>query len=121
MIKFYSSGNGYRKNRVYGFEHRFVWMLNHGKIPEGYVIHHKNGDKLDNRIENLECVKDSEHRQLHGRRNPKLPQEVIAKIKVMRRSGAPISQICKLLKIANATVWDYVHGNKRKHIRKNYD
>lgn len=35
-------------------EHRAVWIDNHGPIPPGGVIHHKNRVKDDNRIENLE-------------------------------------------------------------------
>jgi hypothetical protein len=35
-------------------EHRAVWIDYYGVIPEGVVVHHKNGDKSDNRIENLE-------------------------------------------------------------------
>ena len=36
--------------------HRYVWEQNFGKIPEGGVIHHINGNKFDNRIENLRDV-----------------------------------------------------------------
>ena len=37
-------------------EHRYVWTKANGDIPEGMQIHHKNSNKLDNRIENLELI-----------------------------------------------------------------
>ena len=33
--------------------HRKIWIENFGEIPKGCIIHHKNGNKKDNRIENL--------------------------------------------------------------------
>ena len=46
--------------------HRLVWEDFYGKdIPNGHTMHHLNGNKLDNRIQNLQCVKDSEHRRFH--------------------------------------------------------
>ena len=40
-------------------EHRYIWWLNHPDDPIEYndTIIHKNGNTLDNRIENLEKVK----------------------------------------------------------------
>ena len=36
--------------------HRFIWESIKGVIPEGFEINHKNRDKTDNRIKNLELV-----------------------------------------------------------------
>lgn len=46
-------------------EHILVWEQANGPIPTNYVIHHVNGDKGDNRLENLECLSRSAHRSLH--------------------------------------------------------
>ena len=46
--------------------HRYVWEYYNGEIPDGYQIHHKDGDKSNNSIENLELLKKSDHCKLHG-------------------------------------------------------
>lgn len=50
-------------------KHRLVWILANGPIPPGHMIHHKNGNKFDNRLENLECITHSEHRLKHPRKS----------------------------------------------------
>ena len=45
--------------------HREVWMAAYGPIPKGYHVHHKNGDKTDNRLENLELITHGEHSSRH--------------------------------------------------------
>lgn len=46
--------------------HRLVWEDWYGRpVPEGYDIHHLNGIKTDNRIQNLQCVERSAHRRFH--------------------------------------------------------
>ena len=42
--------------------HRFLFH----PVPTGYEIHHINGNKLDNRRENLQLIIAKEHRQLHA-------------------------------------------------------
>lgn len=35
---------------------RELWQEKHGTIPKGWVVHNLNGDKGDNRLENLAAV-----------------------------------------------------------------
>jgi hypothetical protein len=39
---------------------RFVWENTHGKIPKGLVIYHKDGDRFNDEIENLEMISRAE-------------------------------------------------------------
>ena len=46
-------------------QHRLVWIVNHGPIPEGYIIHHKDGNRANNTITNLELTTPSQHSRNH--------------------------------------------------------
>lgn len=47
--------------------HRLVWIENKGEILEGYIIHHKDGNKKNNNIDNLECISRREHTIIHNK------------------------------------------------------
>jgi len=64
----------YKRRKVNGRcidEHRYVWEQAHGPIPAGFEIHHKNEDRGDNRLENLELVEISSHRRSHATKGSK--------------------------------------------------
>lgn len=46
--------------------HRAVWIFHNGDVPTGCHIHHKDGDSLNNSIENLKCVTPGQHCKAHS-------------------------------------------------------
>lgn len=45
--------------------HLYVWISNNGPIPEGWVIHHIDFNKLNDDISNLKMMTREEHDRLH--------------------------------------------------------
>ena len=62
---FYRCGHYYqRKGKRL---HRVVWEFHNGEIPKGCHIHHKDGDRSNNQIGNLECLQALCHISNHGK------------------------------------------------------
>ena len=119
--------NGYRLFLIRGiriYEHRKIWEEAYGKIPKDCHVHHKNGNKLDNRIENLELIKKTEHTSKHAKKNGfgknrtgcqpinKTKQIIINKIQELRKQGIYLKDICKQVNLSYPTVQKYAKGEK---------
>jgi hypothetical protein len=60
----YLNSEGYVCIKINGkkyLAHRIIWTLHYGEIPYGLIIDHANGQKSNNRIENLRLVTYSEN------------------------------------------------------------
>lgn len=73
-LKTWDNKNGYRKfldpkTGLPEFTHRRVAeKMVGGPIGRGREVHHKDGDKTNNRPSNLRIVSKEEHRRLHGKK-----------------------------------------------------
>lgn len=62
----YYNGRGYLRFRLNGKDvknHRFIYEHVYGPIPNGLCVNHKNHQRDDNRINNLELVTKSQNNQ----------------------------------------------------------
>lgn len=50
------------------YEHIIIYKLFKGDIPTDMVIHHIDGDGLNNDINNLECISRADHRFEHAKK-----------------------------------------------------
>lgn len=50
--------------------HRVVYEAFKGEIPSGFQVHHKDGNKQNNRISNLEAISIAHHNKLTSIANP---------------------------------------------------
>ena len=57
--------------------HRVVWEDNFGEIPNGFHIHHIDGNKDNNEISNLEMINAHDHLSNHSKANFEANREEI--------------------------------------------
>lgn len=82
------------------YVHAIVAELFIGPCPVGLEVNHKDGDKTNNRVDNLEYVTHQENMR-HARRNNMIadkltiPRKTIDKIIRLREEGSSYSQIVK--------------------------
>ena len=111
--------------RIQCMAHRLIWLHANGPIPEGKQINHINGDKKDNRLENLEVVTTSENmkhayrtglRDEHGEKNPaaKLTDGQVEAIRrIYSTGGITQEQLGEMFSVAFQTISRIVRGDRR--------
>ncbi len=112
-------------NKKY-YEHRLVMEEHLGrKLKRAECVHHINGVKTDNRLENLQIVERGAHTRHHaitngfGKRKGvepinKTDRRTIEAIRELRRKGLLIKDICEITKLSYPTVQKYAKGIKEK-------
>ena len=90
--------------------HRVIWEKYHGEIPKGYIIHHRDKNKQNNNIKNLELVFYKNHRgKYHKDCNSKLTEENIEKIKQLKDKGFSVGkEIAPLFGVSRRTIYNHL-------------
>lgn len=55
-----------KQGSLFGTIGRLVWVFTFGEVPEGWDVHHIDGNKLDDRITNLCILTKKEHQRIHA-------------------------------------------------------
>lgn len=103
------------------YVHKIVAELFIGPCPDGCEVNHIDGNKTNNRVDNLEYVTHCENMR-HARRNNmikdrcRLTADDVRNVRQLRASGHSYSQIARKAGVSIGHAWDIVNAIKRKDI-----
>lgn len=89
----HKTNSGFVTHPGYIYEHRYVMEKVIGRpLTRGESVHHKDGNKSNNTIENLELLSRCEHSRLHSKERAKKLGHHLKEEKLCRRCGSPTSK-----------------------------
>lgn len=118
------ASNGYAKVRVgcghpladpngYAYEHLVVWCAAGRSRPgNGEVIHHLNGQKIDNRLENLELKKRSAHGI--GHQSFAISDDQVRALRERHAEGKDTGELAREFGVPIQRAWKIVRGLSRR-------
>lgn len=93
---YYLTSAQYDKKTYYFMEHRVVWVWYNGAIPKGMVVNHKDYNKANNKIENLELMTQKENTE-YSRCHSNPPRgEKSSKAQLTNKQATAIKTLCNL-------------------------
>jgi hypothetical protein len=115
-VRYYKSQDGYyrsgaTKERCKAeFIHRDIWKHFNGEIPEGFIVHHVDGDQANNSIENLALMSRADHVLEHAMDKGYLLKDLLCDV--------PGCESPAFTKLKCKKHYDVRHRNKRREYKR---
>ena len=129
ILKVTNNGLGYMQITLRGKcarVHCIVAEAFHGPRKHGLVCRHINGDRTDNRADNLAWgtyAENERDKRDHGRapigsKNPraKLNESKVADIRAANKIGSTNEDLARIYGVHRATIFEIVSGKKWRHV-----
>ena len=94
--------------------HRLEWIKHHGKIPKGYIVHHRDENKFNWSIDNLELLSKSEHIRKHKDIVHRKGIKVIARKDELELTFDSIKQAAEFCKTYTSAIHRIFKGKQKQ-------
>lgn len=120
--------HGLPRKRKWFLVHRLVMLVFEGACPDGYEVNHKNGDKKDNRLSNLEYLTPSQNikhsfdalgrQPVRGEQHyqSKFTEQQVLEMRELRQQGWLIREIADKYQGNFGTISHIIQRKTWKHI-----
>ena len=106
---YYSVALNYQGKAKQYLTHRLVYEEYKGGIKKGMVVDHIDGDRLNNNINNLQLISQSEN-ILKGRKKKRLESSVIDTIRELKPSMEKRKELCEKHGVSMQTICNIVNN-----------